>query len=111
MHFLNFSQKTSVFIELPNFALLPLPHQGQWQVCWIFHIDFIRMHFSLRNNFCHLWMDQHRICPKLFKIPEPTDMTIHWKALEEYFLMLLTVLVLIHFLTISQMICSQFSIN
>jgi hypothetical protein len=42
-------------------------------------------------------MDYHRICQKNSKIPKPIDMTIHWKALEEHFLMAVTVLSCIQF--------------
>jgi hypothetical protein len=41
-------------------------------------------------------MDQHRICPKDFKIAKPIDKTIHWKAHEQHLLMVLAVFGWIH---------------
>jgi hypothetical protein len=35
-------------------------------------------------------MGENRICPKISEMPKPIDMTIHWKALEEHFLMGIT---------------------
>jgi hypothetical protein len=39
----------------------------------------------------------HRNCPKNLRLSKPTDMTIHWKALEEYSLMVPLVFRFNHF--------------
>jgi hypothetical protein len=44
-----------------------------------------------RINSLRWWLPSprvgHRNFPKYFRLSKPTDMTIHWKALEEHFLM------------------------
>jgi hypothetical protein len=49
------------------------------------------------DNFCHTWINTEWIYPKISKITNLINMTIHWKALEEHILMVLTVLGWIHY--------------
>jgi hypothetical protein len=56
---------------------------------------------SLRTNgdFYHQKppITEHRNCPKNLRLSKPTDMTIHWKDLEEHFLMVALVFRFNHF--------------
>jgi hypothetical protein len=67
----------------------------EWLLCCLYG-STLNFPKNLKNpkTYGHYWMvtsvtymDQHRICPKISRTPKHMDMTIHWKALEEHFLL------------------------